>query len=163
MLSVKLVVPNSLFSIFFKPCLYNGVVFDRTSFPGYPIKRMLTLGRNLALEVIASNERWRYRSQYWTWMLASHTKYHTTLEWQTRNVFSRKWFSTKRASKIIVPPIEMLLSFSIIQFFTIMSHIKSTDNPIYSIVRKQTIWEQNRSTETTELNNRNNLIFSILF
>ena len=32
-------------------------VFDRASFPGYPIKSMLTLGIKLALVVVASNER----------------------------------------------------------------------------------------------------------
>ena len=32
-------------------------VFNRASFPGYPIESMLTLGIKLALVVVASNER----------------------------------------------------------------------------------------------------------
>ena len=32
-------------------------VFDRARFPGYPIESMLTLGRKLALVVVASNDQ----------------------------------------------------------------------------------------------------------
>ena len=32
-------------------------VFDRANFPGYPFKNMLTLGRKLALVVVASTEK----------------------------------------------------------------------------------------------------------
>ena len=40
------------------------IVFDRVSFPGYPIESILTLGTKLALVVIASNDGRRYLSQY---------------------------------------------------------------------------------------------------
>ena len=35
---------------------------------------MLTLGTKLTLEVLASSERWRYLSQYWTWMFGELCK-----------------------------------------------------------------------------------------
>ena len=69
-----------------------------------------------------------------------------------QGMFAQKYFCAKRVSKIIAPPIEIVLLFSIGTFLT---NYDITDRKLYytliqSIVQKQTIWEQNNSMETTE-------------
>ena len=58
----------------------------------------------------------------------------------------------KSVSKVIAPPREMLLSFSIGTFLTNydVTNRKHYLDLIYSIVRKRTIWEPNKSMETTQ-------------
>ena len=66
----------------------------------------------------------------------------------------KKFFCAKRASKIIVPPKEMLFSFSTGTFLTNndVTNRKHKINLIYSIVQKRTIWKQNKSMETAPHN-----------
>ena len=66
-------------------------------------------------------------------------------------IFIQKYFCAKRASKIIVLPKEMWLSFSIGTFLTNYDVInwKLLTKVMYSIVGKWTIWDQNNPLETT--------------
>ena len=65
----------------------------------------------------------------------------------------KELFCGKRASKMIVPPKEMLLSFSIGTFLTNydVTIRKQWKGLLCFIVRKRTIWGQNKSMETTSL------------
>ena len=69
-----------------------------------------------------------------------------------QGIFAQKYFCAKRASKIIVLPIEIILLFSI---GTSLSNDDVTDRKLYYtltyiIVQKWKIWEQSKSMETTE-------------
>ena len=90
---------------------------------------------------------------FWPCALVLPATFRTNKMWltgkgSTQNVFAHRfYFCAKRASKIVVPPKEMLLSFSIVWFLTITSQIESSKatqyTPLYEkrkFKRKSSQW-----------------------